>query len=49
MEKQDTVDNEYTIAKQEEALKAAYGKYYEPREVRYDVTIIDSKGERHKL
>ena len=30
LEKRDTKDNEYAIAKQEAALKAACGKYYSP-------------------
>lgn len=49
LEKGDTPDNEYAIAKQEEALKAACGKYYEPREVRYDIHIIDGHGRDYKV
>lgn len=39
LENEDTPDNEYYKAKVEEALKAAWGKYYETREVRYDFKI----------
>lgn len=49
LEKGDTKDNEYAIAKQEAALKAACGKYYSPREVRYDIKIVTSDGKQHKL
>ena len=44
-----TKDNEYAIAKQEAALKAACGKYYSPREVRYDIKIVTRDGKQHKL
>lgn len=49
LEKGDTKDNEYAIAKQEAALKAACGKYYSPREVRYDIKIVTRDGKQHKL
>ena len=49
LEKGDTKDNEYAIAKQEAALKAACGKYYAPSEVRYDIKIVTRDGKRHKL
>ena len=49
LEKRDTKDNEYAIAKQEAALKAACGKYYSPREVRYDIKIVTRDGKQHKL
>lgn len=49
LEKGDTKDNEYVIAKQEAALKAACGKYYSPREVRYDIKIVTRDGKQHKL
>lgn len=49
LEREDLADNEYAVAKQEAALKAAYGRYYEPREVRYDIKIIDTKGREHRL
>ena len=49
LEKGDTKDNEYAIAKQEAALKAACGKYYAPREVRYDIKIVTRDGKQHKL
>ena len=49
LEKGDTKDNEYAIAKQEAALKAACGKYYSPREVRYDIKIVTRNGKQHKL
>ena len=49
MEKGDTKDNEYAIAKQEAGLKAACGKYYAPREVRYDIKIVTRAGKQHKL
>ena len=47
LEKGDTKDNEYAIAKQEAALKAACGKYYAPREVRYDIKIVTRDGKQH--
>lgn len=47
LEREDTADNEYAIAKQEEALKRAYGKYYTPRKERYDIKIIDREGREH--
>lgn len=49
LEKGDTKDNEYAVAKQEAALKAACGKYYAPREVRYDIKIVTRDGKQHKL
>lgn len=49
LEKGDTPDNEYYIAKVEEALKAAWGKYYEPRDYRYDFTLIMPSGKEYKL
>ena len=49
LEKGDTKDNEYAIAKQEAALKAACGKYYSPREARYDIKIVTRDGKQHKL
>ena len=49
LEKNDTSDNEYAIAKIEQALQAAYGRYYQPRETRYDVHVILPDGSRCKL
>lgn len=49
LERNDTEDNEYAIAKQEEALKAACGKYYQPREVRYSVSIVCPDGKEVRL
>lgn len=49
LEHADTKDNEYAIAKQEEALKKACGKYYAPREVRYDIKIVGKDGKQIKL
>lgn len=49
LERSDTADSEYAIAKQEAALKAAYGKYYMSREQRYNIVIVDSKGGEHKF
>ena len=49
LERDDTDDNEYAIAKQEEALRRAYGKYYTPREERYQIKIIDREGREHRL
>lgn len=44
LEKNDTQDNEYARAKIEEALKKAWGKYYEPRELRYSFRLIMPDG-----
>lgn len=44
LEKGDTKDNEYAIAKQEDAFKAACGKYYVPRDERYDIKIFKKNG-----
>lgn len=43
-ELEQTEDNDYAKAKVEEALKRVWGKYYEPREVRYTVRIITPDG-----
>lgn len=42
-------DDEYAEAKIEQALKAAYGSNYQPREVRYDMRLITPTGEEIKL
>ena len=49
LENEDVADNEYYIATVERALQAAYGKYYEPREVRYDIHLRDAEGNTWKL
>lgn len=49
LEKADTPDNEYAIAKQEQALQAACGKWYQPRDVRYDISIVDKHGREYKI
>lgn len=49
LEREDSDDNEYAIAKQEEALQRAYGRYYTPREERYQIKIIDREGREHRL
>lgn len=49
LEKSDTPDNEYYIAKIEEALQNAWGKYYSPREERYDITLRTPDGKEIKI
>lgn len=49
LENEDVADNEYYIATVEKALQVAYGKYYEPREVRYDIHLRDNEGNVWKL
>jgi len=49
LERSDTPDNEYYISKVEEALKKAWGKYYAPREERYDMTLNMPDGRKIKL
>lgn len=49
LEKADTADNEYTIAKTEEALKRACGRHYVPREQRYDFSMRTPDGREVKL
>lgn len=49
LEREDSEDNEYYIAAVERALEAACGKYYEPREVRYDIRLQDRDGKIWKL
>lgn len=49
LEHEDAADNEYYIAKMEQALEQAWGKYYEPREVRYDIRLTDKEGNVWKL
>lgn len=44
LEKSDTQDNEYAKEKVEEALKRVWGKYYEPRDVRYTARLIMPDG-----
>ncbi len=44
IEREDSQDNEYLIEVEEKALQEALGKYYEPRDVRYDINIIDKYG-----
>lgn len=44
-----SADNDYCIAKMEQALKQAWGEYYEPREVRFDFTIQTPEGDQFKL
>lgn len=34
---------------EQQTLKAACGKYYSPREVRYDIKIVTRDGKQHKL
>jgi len=49
LEKADTADNEYTVAKTEEALKRACGRHYVPREQRYDFSMRTPDGREVKL
>lgn len=42
-------DDVYAEAKIENALKAAYGEHYQPREVRYDMKLVTPSGEEYKL
>lgn len=49
LEREDAEDNEYFIEKMEQALQQAWGKYYEPREVRYDIHLQDKDGNVWKL
>lgn len=49
IEREDSEDNEYYIAKMEQALQQAWGKYYDPREVRYDIHLTDKEGNVWKL
>jgi len=49
LERSDTIDNEYAKAKIEEALKAAWGRYYQPWEFRYDFRVPLSDGREIKL
>lgn len=49
LEKEDTIDGEYSKEKVEQALKRACGKYYEPREVRYDFTLNMPDGRVFKI
>ena len=49
LESEDSVDKEYYIATVEKALQTVYGKYYEPREVRYDIHLTDAEGNVYKL
>lgn len=49
IEREDTPDGEYSTEKQEEALRWAWGSLYQPRQVRYDVKVIDAFGGEHKL
>jgi len=49
LEQNDTQDNEYAKAKVEDALKAAWGRYYEPYEHRYDFKLITPDGKEIKL
>lgn len=49
LEKNDTPDNEYYIAKIEQALQKACGKYYVPREERYDFKLVTPDGKEMKL
>lgn len=49
LEMEDSEDNEYYTAKMEQALETAWGKYYQPREVRYDIHLTDKDGNVWKL
>lgn len=49
LEREDTEDNDYYIAKVEDALKNAMGKYYCPRSERYDMHLITGDGRDIKL
>ena len=49
IERDDSIDKEYFTEKIEQALKVAFGKYYEPREVRYDMQYVDPEGNVRKL
>lgn len=49
LEREDTEDGEYAAAKVEQALQEAWGELYEPREVRYDIRIIDGQGREFKV
>lgn len=42
-------DDDYAIAKIEQALQAACGDNYQPREARYDFKLITKTGEKIKL
>lgn len=45
----DCEDLEYSEAKIEQALQAAWGTDYEPRSVRYDIHLVTGTGETIKL
>lgn len=45
LEHDDLPDYEYATAVQEEALRRAWGKYYTPRKERYQIHMVNEKGE----
>lgn len=49
LEKDDLEDHDYYIAKIEHALQQAWGEHYQPREVRYDITVKTPEGDEYKL
>lgn len=49
LEHDDLTDYEYATAVQEEALRRAWGKYYTPRDERYQLHIVNEKGEELML
>ena len=49
IEREDTDDKEYYIETCERKLRACLGKYYEERDVRYDMNIIDRYGNTWKI
>lgn len=49
LENEDTEDREYCEEVVELALQKAYGQYYEPRDVRYNIHLTDKEGNVWKL
>ena len=49
LEHDDLPDYEYATAVQEEALRRAWDKYYTPRDERYQLHIVNEKGEELML
>lgn len=47
--KGDAMSKSGLLARQKAELKEACGKYYAPREVRYDIKIVTRDGKQHKL
>ena len=44
IEREDAADKEYYIETVERSLKEATGKYYVPRDERYDIHVVDKYG-----